>query len=921
MQLITGSNNIGQAFNIVNNNTKESFVNVTLSGNILKVQRFNGTEIDITLPVNSTQVLFGDGSIGQGGSSGIYNTFITSAFDYIYNNTTVSKTTQIFNLNDNPNVFDRIDIIVLNSTTQTLSVKTGTPSASPVVPATAVDETIVGAIYVTSGASSTVNNYRLIYSAFISQQTIIDITNANTIKELKNLQDVQISNASSGEVLTYNSGLGKWVNAQPIFTGDNTSATNGLSMNGLRVELGGSFYKDTELDGEGRYIWFKDFSDIYINANNYAEFIAPNVYIDGGEEILLTSFASTTSYIDISSPKIKIYNSAFPTFFIENNQFTLFPFAGVGDRTLGVDSTGKLKIVPSSGTSENTTAGNGLSMVGDKVVLGGTLEQDTLISDAGSNHVLSLYTKNFTTDDYQFEYKYQGDPDKSFKYDSYYTTFKYNTDNYQLFTKDYVTWYLDNSNSASATNYFFGEYGMNMNNLGSNSGYIYLNDNGLSMNLNGDSANYKANQIQIFDNANNFNVNLSSYGFYVNNTTSFNFWTDNYQLKWQNNNNNYFHANDNSLEYSNVNGHQLYLDSSQLYFKNNYFDFNFQNDNLIIEDKSSVKKGLQYAANYHPNYTNRSLVDKEYVDVAVNQALQGLHVKQSARVATTTNITLSGLQTIDGVTLVAGDRVLVKNQTLSQNNGIYLASSSGWTRTPDFDGVPNQNELLNSFIFVNEGTLNQDTGWVLTTNAPITIDTTPLTFTQFSAAGVIEAGAGLLKTGNTLSVETGNGIEIVGNAVSVNTNSSSGLTFQGTDLVINAQHVSTAATNSAVVKIADDTNSLFIDFSSYQSNVVVLSNTSNNVSGSIGYAGTSINLSGVTLKGEPRLHVNGILYKIGFNATPSNNLAFFSPDGTTVRTSVATIQNGDKIYWNPLFANSFDLDTSDSVELVYNTQL
>jgi mannitol/fructose-specific phosphotransferase system IIA component len=349
-----------------------------------------------------------------------------------------------------------------------------------------------------------------------------------------------------------------------------------------------------------------------------------------------------------------------------------------------------------------------------------------------------------------------------------------------------------------------------------------------------------------------------------------------------------------------------------------------KNTNIDVNNKLFTIEGtagIKYYADYSAHYTNRSLVDKGYVDGLVTQAIQGLNVKTPVRVATSSNITLSGLQTIDGVTLVAGDRVLVKDQTNAQENGVYVASASTWVRSADFDANPSESEIINAFFFVSEGATYSDTGWVLTTNSPIVIDTTNLTFAQFSAAGVTQAGAGLLKTGNILSVETGNGIEIVGNNVSVNTNSSSGLTFQGTDLVVNAQHVSTTATNSAVVKIADDTNSLFIDFSSYQSNVVVLSNTSNNVSGSIGYAGTSINLSGVTLKGEPRLHVNGILYKIGFNATPSNNLAFFSPDGTTVRASIATIQNGDKIYWNPLFANSFDLDTTDSIELVYNTQL
>lgn len=137
---------------------------------------------------------------------------------------------------------------------------------------------------------------------------------------------------------------------------------------------------------------------------------------------------------------------------------------------------------------------------------------------------------------------------------------------------------------------------------------------------------------------------------------------------------------------------------------------------------------------------------KGYVD----SVCQGLDCKFSVRVATTANITLSGTQTIDGVALSVGDRVLVKNQSTASANGIYVVASGAWSRAADADTSAEVTSGL--FTFVSEGTVNASTGWVLTTPDPITLGTTALTFTQFSGAGQIVDGAGLSKSGNTLSV-------------------------------------------------------------------------------------------------------------------------------------------------------------------------
>jgi len=142
----------------------------------------------------------------------------------------------------------------------------------------------------------------------------------------------------------------------------------------------------------------------------------------------------------------------------------------------------------------------------------------------------------------------------------------------------------------------------------------------------------------------------------------------------------------------------------------------------------------------------------------------GLDAKDSVRAATTGNITLSGTQTVDGVALVAGDRVLVKDQTTGANNGIYVVASGAWSRAADAD--TSAEVTAGMFVFVTEGTVNADSGWTLTTNDTITLGTTALNFSQFSGAGQITAGAGLTKNGNTLDIG-GTANRVVVNADSI----------------------------------------------------------------------------------------------------------------------------------------------------------
>jgi hypothetical protein len=154
---------------------------------------------------------------------------------------------------------------------------------------------------------------------------------------------------------------------------------------------------------------------------------------------------------------------------------------------------------------------------------------------------------------------------------------------------------------------------------------------------------------------------------------------------------------------------------------------------------------------------------KAYVDASA----QGLDVKGSVKAASIgANVTLppgGASFTLDGVTTANGDRVLLKDQTTPAQNGIYVVSGIGTA------AVLTRSEVTpGMFTFVEQGTVNADSGWVLTTDAPITLGTTGLAFAQFSGAGSITAGAGLTKTGNSLAVNVdSSSIEINANTLRV----------------------------------------------------------------------------------------------------------------------------------------------------------
>jgi hypothetical protein len=186
-------------------------------------------------------------------------------------------------------------------------------------------------------------------------------------------------------------------------------------------------------------------------------------------------------------------------------------------------------------------------------------------------------------------------------------------------------------------------------------------------------------------------------------------------------------------------------------------------------------------------FTDNSLTNKKYVDTVA----QGLDIKDAVRVGTTANLTatysngssgvgatLTNSSTqaalvIDGITMVVNDRVMVKDQTTTLQNGLYKVTNIGsgstnWvlTRTPDGDESTEVNG--GSFFFVQEGSTNGDNGYVTTNDGNPTIGTDAITFEQFSGAGQVTAGSGLSKSGNIIDVNTdGSSIEVSSDALRV----------------------------------------------------------------------------------------------------------------------------------------------------------
>jgi hypothetical protein len=190
--------------------------------------------------------------------------------------------------------------------------------------------------------------------------------------------------------------------------------------------------------------------------------------------------------------------------------------------------------------------------------------------------------------------------------------------------------------------------------------------------------------------------------------------------------------------------------------------------------------------------------NKGYVD----SVAQGLDTKASVVAATAVAGTLATSfangEVVDGVTLATGNRILIKNQADATENGIYVVAASGApSRSTDMD---NGTEFPGAYVFVEQGTVNGDTGWVCTNNAPVTLGTTNIVWTQFSGAGTYTASNGVLLTGSnfTFAPRTGYGLQTGASGAEIKLATTSGLSL-ASDLAVGAGNGISVLTNTVAI--------------------------------------------------------------------------------------------------------------------------
>ena len=175
----------------------------------------------------------------------------------------------------------------------------------------------------------------------------------------------------------------------------------------------------------------------------------------------------------------------------------------------------------------------------------------------------------------------------------------------------------------------------------------------------------------------------------------------------------------------------------------------YQRDDFVYHEKFIYK-------NNTPNTLNEQFLESQWILITgitnevknyINQIIQGRRQKEEVKAATTQNITLSGLQTIDGIAIIQDDRVLVKNQTNQTENGIYNANATNWTRTQDAD---TGEKLEHATTYITDGTQFKQSYTCITDN--VILGTTDIVFAQIEGYSPIQAGDGLIKTGDVLSI-------------------------------------------------------------------------------------------------------------------------------------------------------------------------
>lgn len=340
---------------------------------------------------------------------------------------------------------------------------------------------------------------------------------------------------------------------------------------------------------------------------------------------------------------------------------------------------------------------------------------------------------------------------------------------------------------------------------------------------------------------------------------------------------------------------------------------------------------------------------------------QGLDVKDSVRAATDGNsITLAtdleDGDTLDGVLLATGDRVLVKDQSTASENGIYVVAASGApSRAADAD----QGTLTGgAFVFVEEGSANADNGFVCTNNGTPNIGTDDIAFAQFSGAGSVTAGDGLSKTGNTLDVnvdtttiETSNDIlQIVAGGIGTSQLTDAGVTEAKLAASVAGEGLAGGAGSALSVDLNELTDAaidlsadsiVFIDATDNATRKETAADFATALAGA-GVTATNGQLTaarlssdnqfetasatssdgdatGISIDNTPegmvQVFVNGMMQELKGDKTGD---CFFSSDGGTTAVTLSNIAATNTLHWNGSVAG-YQLDATDKLTLVYET--
>jgi hypothetical protein len=337
---------------------------------------------------------------------------------------------------------------------------------------------------------------------------------------------------------------------------------------------------------------------------------------------------------------------------------------------------------------------------------------------------------------------------------------------------------------------------------------------------------------------------------------------------------------------------------------------------------------------------------KSYVDSLSTSSAAGLDFKESVFVATTANLSATysggvltgaaaGAISVDGESPIAGQRILVKDQSTASHNGIYTVTlvgdgSNAFTLTRAIDADSSSDLTTGAFIFVEAGSNNQNKSFVLQANgdgSSPTLDTDDLTFIQFSGAGQITTGTGLSKSVDQINLDL----------VSLPTVSDGGFSLSQDYLVI----VEGSSNNEEKLGISNFLKWIIgsgLEQNALNNSIQVkagagISLDSNGVnaalpqvdSGSpLATAASDGDSTGITISATPagdshvRVTVNGVGIKLGDGSTTGCD-AYFD-DGASGARSIADIASGDELLWNGDIngQGSYELETSDIVEIFYN---